>query len=108
MSVNEPSILATLRVVDELIAEAAQCRSQRDDYRAERDNTLALLHSTNSLNAKLAREHSQSFAALEECRDRLIDANEHIANLEEANRSLRQRITLLEASRESWRAVTDK
>ena len=94
---NEPSILATLHVVDELIAEAAQSRSQRDDYRAERDNALSLLALANSLNAKLALEHQQSFAALEECRDRLIDANEHIANLEDVNRSLRDRIATLEA-----------
>ena len=89
--------LRALHVGDELIAEAATSRSQRDDYRAERDNALSLLALANSLNAKLAREHQQSFAALEECRDRLIDANQYIANLEDVNRSLRDRIATLKA-----------
>ena len=89
--------LRALHVVDELIAEAAKSHSQRDDYRAERDNALSLLALANSLNAKLAREHQQSFAALEECRDRLIDANQYIANLEDVNQSLRDRIATLKA-----------
>lgn len=72
-----------------------------EDYKAERDNALALLAQTNALNAQLAQEHRMAMSALEQAREVVLDAQACLNKMQ-------NRVHELESERDTWRAVAGK